>query len=160
MTKRREKATEIYPRPLRTLKPIVHKPTQRYSGQTRLGRGFTRAELKAAKLNISFARSIGIAVDYRRVNKSVELRDLNVKRLRDYVDRLVLLPKKEGQPKKGNCGVISDSTDVSNLVQSSEKNVLGKPTVNLREKPSVVTKEMNEFKAYSQLRTERMNAKW
>ncbi len=160
LNKRRQKATDIYPRPLRSLKPIVHKPTQRYSGQTRLGRGFTRAELKAVKLNILFAQSIGIAVDTRRQNKSTKILETNVKRLSDYLEKLILCPKKAGQPKKGNNGVVSDATDCTNVVQSTEKNVLGKPTVNLREKSGKITKEMNEFRAYSQLRTERMNQKW
>ncbi len=73
LTKRRNKATEEYPRPVKSLRPVVHKATQRYSSQTRLGRGFTRAEIKAVKLNIHFARSIGIAIDLRRVNKSAEV---------------------------------------------------------------------------------------
>ena len=43
-----------------------------------MGRGFTIDEIKAAKLNINFARSIGISVDKRRTNKSVELKEMNV----------------------------------------------------------------------------------
>ena len=160
ITKRREKAASVYPKPVKTLKPLVHKPTQRYSGQTRLGRGFTRAEIKAAKLNLDFARSIGIAVDLRRVNKSAELQEMNIKRINDYVSRLVLLPRKEGQPKKGNNGVLSDATETENLVQNTEKHVLGRPTISLREKSGKITKEMTEFRAYSQMRTERMNQKW
>ncbi len=139
------------------MRPVVHKPTQRYSGQTRLGRGFTRAEVKAAKLNLDFARSVGIAVDLRRSNKSQETLELNVKRIRDYVERLVLLPRKAGVPKKGNHGVLSDSTETKTLVQSQ---VPGAPSVSLREKSGKVTKEMNAFRAYSQLRTERMNRIW
>ena len=119
--KRREKASAIHPRPLKTLRPIVHKPTQRYSGQTRLGRGFTLAEIKKAGLNKDFARTIGIAVDHRRVNRSVELLQMNVDRLKSYLEKLVLLPRKEGQPKKGNNGVVSDSVEKVELVQNTNK---------------------------------------
>ena len=77
LQKRREKATQVYPRPLKSLRPIVNKPTQRYSGQQRLGRGFTLAELAVVKLNPRFAKTIGISVDTRRTNKSNELLQLN-----------------------------------------------------------------------------------
>eukprot|EP01132_Coremiostelium_polycephalum_P007846 gene7846-9660_t len=46
-----EKATKIFPRPLRTLKPVVHGPTVRYNMKRREGRGFTLEELKAAGLS-------------------------------------------------------------------------------------------------------------
>ena len=74
---------------------------------------------------------------------------MNIKRITDYVDRLVLLPRKEGQPKKGNNGVLSDATETENLVQNTEKYVLGRPTTSLRDKSVKITKEMNEFRAYS-----------
>jgi large subunit ribosomal protein L13e len=46
-----------------------------------LGKGFTLEEIKAAGLGSAFARSVGIAVDHRRRNKSQESLDLNKKRL-------------------------------------------------------------------------------
>ena len=48
------------------------------------------------------ARSIGIAVDHRRRNRSAESLDLNVKRLQNYKTRLILFPRKAGKPKKGD----------------------------------------------------------
>ena len=36
---------------------------------------------------------------------------MNVDRLKTYLERLVLLPKQEGKPKKGNNGRISDTTE-------------------------------------------------
>ncbi|KAA0152354.1 hypothetical protein FNF27_01674 [Cafeteria roenbergensis] len=57
--------------------------------RVRAGRGFTLAELKAAGVSRNDARTIGIAVDYRRRNKSQEALDANVARLRAYLDKVV-----------------------------------------------------------------------
>ena len=160
LTKRREKAAAIHPRPLRQLRPIVHKPTERYSGQTRLGRGFTLAELKGANVLPQFARTIGIAVDERRVNKSVELMQLNINRLKAYLEKLVLLPRKSGKPRKAGPGQLADSADVSNLVQNTEKKVMAPQKARLTVQPQKITKEMNAFRAHSQLKIEMMNKKW
>jgi large subunit ribosomal protein L13e len=63
----------VAPRPAAgLLRPIVRCPTIRYNAKVRLGRGFTLEELKAAGLTKYEAKSFGIAVDYRRTNRSVE----------------------------------------------------------------------------------------
>jgi large subunit ribosomal protein L13e len=67
---RRAKAASLSPRPLEALRPAVRCQTQRYNHRTRLGRGFTLAEIKAAGLSIQFARSVGISVDHRRQNRN------------------------------------------------------------------------------------------
>uniref|UniRef100_A0A914MV41 Large ribosomal subunit protein eL13 n=1 Tax=Meloidogyne incognita TaxID=6306 RepID=A0A914MV41_MELIC len=67
------KAARVAPRPVGgLLRPIVHCPTIRYNSKLRLGHGFTLEELKAAGFNKYEAKSLGIAVDYRRTNRSVE----------------------------------------------------------------------------------------
>ena len=66
------KAARVAPRPVNKLRPIVHCPGIRYNAKVRPGRGFTLEELKAAGLTKYLAKSLGIAVDYRRVNRSVE----------------------------------------------------------------------------------------
>lgn len=71
--KRAKKAAAVSPRPLGLLRPVVHACTQRYASKTKLGRGFTLEEVKAAGLTATFARSVGIAVDHRRRNKSAEM---------------------------------------------------------------------------------------
>lgn len=81
-------------------------------------------------------------------------------RLKSYIEKLVLLPRRENQPKKGNNGVLSDSTTTGELVQTTERLVLPLPKRTLRTKPSTVTPEMNAFRAHHQLRQERMNKKW
>ena len=47
---------------------------------------------QGAGLNAGFARSIGIAVDHRRRNKSVESLQQNVQRLKEYRSKLILFP--------------------------------------------------------------------
>jgi len=62
----------LFPRPANLLRPIVREQTLKYNRKFRLGRGFTLEEVKAAKLGVAFARSVGIVVDHRRKNKSNE----------------------------------------------------------------------------------------
>lgn len=91
---RAAKAAAIAPRPLQLLRPAVHCPTQRYSSKVRLGKGFTLEELKGAGLTARYARTVGIAVDHRRTNKSGESLALNTARLNEYKKNLIVFPKK------------------------------------------------------------------
>jgi len=91
---RAKKAASIAPRPMQKLRPAVHCPTVKYNMKTRLGRGFSLAELKAAGISKKAAASIGIAVDHRRINKSVESLQTNVARLKEYQSKLIIFPKK------------------------------------------------------------------
>ena len=93
---RKEKAARIAPRPAAgLLRPAVHCPTQRYNAKVRAGRGFTLEELKAAGISQVEARAKGVAIDYRRRNKSKESLDLNSQRLKSYLVRVVVNPKKD-----------------------------------------------------------------
>lgn len=94
---RLRKAAAVAPRPLDALRPAVRCPTIRYNTKLRAGRGFTLEEVKAAGLTPLYARTIGIAVDHRRRNKSVESLELNTNRLKTYLDKLVLFPKKNAK---------------------------------------------------------------
>ena len=74
--------SQVAPRPLGKLRPVVSCPTYKYNLKQRAGRGFTLEEIKvfdsrlkvvinilvpqAAGLSKKFARTIGIAVDHRR----------------------------------------------------------------------------------------------
>lgn len=73
--------------------------------KARLGRGFTLEELRQAGINKKQAKTIGISVDYRRRNKSVEALQQNVQRLKEYRSKLILFPKKMKNPKKGDASV-------------------------------------------------------
>jgi len=92
--RRKAKAAKIAPRPTGLLRPAVRCPSQRYNMKVRLGRGFTPAELKAAGFSAKNALTYGIAVDKRRKNRSDDGFDTNVKRLKEYKRRLVVLTKK------------------------------------------------------------------
>jgi large subunit ribosomal protein L13e len=96
--KRAAKAAKIAPAPVEKLRPVVHCPTQKYSSKTRLGKGFTMEELKVAGLHPSYAQTVGIAIDWRRRNKSEESLNLNVDRLKAYKASLVILKKGDAAP--------------------------------------------------------------
>jgi len=89
---RRLKAATKAPRPFEKLRPVVSCPTQKYNMRIRAGRGFSLLELKDAKLTPQYARTIGIAVDARRRNRSQEGLARNVRRLKRYASNLVLFP--------------------------------------------------------------------
>jgi large subunit ribosomal protein L13e len=91
--KRAERANLIAPRPTESLRPVVRGQTVRYNRSKALGRGFSLLELREAKLSPNFARSVGINVDHRRQNRSLESLQQNVERLKAYVSKLVLFPR-------------------------------------------------------------------
>jgi large subunit ribosomal protein L13e len=145
---RTDKELATLPRPLGKLRPVVHSMTQKYGAKTRLGRGFTLAEVKAAGLTPAFARSVGIAVDHRRHNKSAEMQAANVARLEAYKSKLILFPRKEGKGKKG---MINDSgADALKNVKSASDSKLLKLPAKAAEKAvyEPLTKAMKESKAY------------
>jgi large subunit ribosomal protein L13e len=94
------KAARVFPRPTSALRPVVQAPTKKYNTIARLGRGFTIEELKAAGITAKYARTIGIATDKRRKNRSEESLQRNVARLKEYVGKLVLFPVKAKKPTK------------------------------------------------------------
>jgi len=103
-------AAKNHPRPSEALRPVVSSQTRKYAGKVRYGRGFTLAELSGAKLTARFARTVGISVDHRRTNTSAEQLTRNVDRLNMYKEKLILFPRREAKPKKGE---INDSTDTA-----------------------------------------------
>lgn len=154
-TNRIKKARQIAPRPIRgPLRPIVRCPTFRYNAKIRAGRGFTLQELKAAKIDKNFAKTIGIAVDYRRRNKSVESLQANVQRLKEYRSKLILFPRKLSKPKKGdaNAEEIKMATQLSGPVMPITQ-------VHKGEKARVITDEESKFSAFTQLRQARAHAR-
>jgi len=93
---RAKRAAAIFPRPVEgPLRPVVHCPTVRYNSKRRLGRGFTLTEVRGAGLTKQFAQTIGIAVDYRRRNRSEGAYNENVRRLKQYRSQLILWPKRK-----------------------------------------------------------------
>jgi len=150
---RQKKAVKIFPRPTAgPLRPIVHGQTQKYNMKVRAGRGFSLEELKAAGIPKKLAPTIGIAVDHRRRNRSLESLQANVQRLKTYKAKLVVFPRTARKLKAGD----SSPEELATATQ-----VQGKYMTITQEKPSLelvkVTDEMKNFKAYAKLRVERMN---
>merc|ERR1712002_1317004 len=100
--KRQEKARRVAPRPIGKLRPVVRCPTFRYNVKQRLGKGFTLEEIKSAGMCKGYARTIGIAVDHRRTNKSMNSLQKNAQRLKEYKSKLILFPQKANKPKKAD----------------------------------------------------------
>ncbi|KAL8159712.1 hypothetical protein V2J09_001249 [Rumex salicifolius] len=152
---RQKKAVKIFPRPTAgPLRPIVHGQTLKYNMKIRAGKGFSLEELKAAGINKKVATTIGIAVDHRRKNRSLESLQTNVQRLKTYKAKLVVFPRRTKKFKGGDSSAeeLANATQVQGNYMPIE---LEKPTVELVK----VTDEMKSFKAYDKLRLERMNKK-
>jgi len=143
--------------------------------KVRYGRGFTLEELKLAGLNAGYARTIGIAVDHRRQDTSMETRDMNVKRLKAYLSKLILFPsknskrfaKKAADKKdiKSRKLIVEEATadklkSAAAKEQVKEKEVMSLQPQKLREKPQGITEEMKREKAYIKLRMEKVKQKY
>ncbi|XP_062868819.1 large ribosomal subunit protein eL13 [Trichomycterus rosablanca] len=152
---RQAKARRIAPRPVAgPLRPIVRCPTIRYHNKVRAGRGFTLEELKAAGINKKVARTIGIAVDSRRRNRSTESLHANVQRLKVYRSKLILFPRKASAPKKG------DSTEEElKMATQLTGPVMPIKKVHRKEKARVISEDEKKFKAFASLRMARSNAR-
>eukprot|EP00262_Sarcandra_glabra_P003489 TRINITY_DN14227_c0_g1_i1.p1 TRINITY_DN14227_c0_g1~~TRINITY_DN14227_c0_g1_i1.p1 ORF type:complete len:208 (+),score=46.13 TRINITY_DN14227_c0_g1_i1:214-837(+) len=150
---RQKKAVKIFPRPTSgPLRPIVHSQTLKYNMKLRAGRGFSLEELKAAGIPKKLAPTIGIAVDHRRKNRSLEGLQANLQRLKTYKAKLVIFPRRSGKFKNGDSS--AEELAAATQVQGQYMPVtLQKPLVELVK----VTEEMKGFKAYQKLRVERMN---
>ncbi|KAG1941274.1 60S ribosomal protein L13 [Rhinichthys klamathensis goyatoka] len=152
---RQAKARRIAPRPVSgPLRPIVRCPTIRYHNKIRAGRGFTLEELKAAGINKKVARTIGIAVDPRRRNRSTESLQSNVQRLKVYRSKLIIFPRKASAPKKG------DSTE-EEIKMATQLTGPVMPIKNFfpKEKARVISEEEKNFQAFVSLRMARANAR-
>mmetsp|Transcript_32865 Transcript_32865/g.29736 ORF Transcript_32865/g.29736 Transcript_32865/m.29736 type:complete len:211 (+) Transcript_32865:79-711(+) len=156
--RRQERATRLEPRPVQLLRPAVRAMTQRYNRRQRIGRGFTLQEIKAAGLGAAFARTIGIAVDHRRKNKSVEAFQINVQRLKQFREKLVLFPRHENKPKKG---LVNDANpEVVKSIESqqnSDRVLFGLPEEPKGDVAVTITKDMKDRKVYRELRQEWVN---
>ena len=95
---RQKKAKLVAPNPTHKLRPVVRGQTNKYNTKIKLGRGFTEKELREAGIKgLAYARSLGIAVDLRRKDTSKETLDLNAGRIKEYLSRMILFPRKEGK---------------------------------------------------------------
>lgn len=148
------KAASVAPRPVKTLRPVVRCPTFKYNVKQRLGRGFSLEELKAAGMSKSQAQSVGISVDHRRRNKSVESLQENVQRLKEYKSKLILFPLNAKKPRKGD----ASEEDIKKATQLVGRVMPLKPTVK-RARAMAITDDMKKFKAFSTIRQARAVAR-
>merc|ERR1719454_955483 len=156
---RKKKAVRLAPRPAAgLLRPVVRPPTQRYNMKVRLGRGFTLEELKSAKIPKKLAPTIGIAVDHRRKNRSVEGMQVNVDRLKLYMSKLLIFPKGHGKKcvKQGDTA----RSELQNVAQNTLKEIIPVPKPGLRVKARKITSEDKEREVYKTLKKARTNKKY
>ena len=66
---------------------------------------YVGSSLQQAGISRKLAPRIGIAVDHRRTNHSLESLQGNVQRLKEYQSKLVLFPRRAGKQKKGDADV-------------------------------------------------------
>merc|ERR1712179_139874 len=152
-TNRIKKARTIAPRPMAgPLRPIVRCPTIKYQAKIRAGRGFTLQELKAAGVFKKQALAVGIAVDYRRRNRSIESLQQNVQRLKEYRSKLILFPKKQSKPGKGDATEeeMKMATQLSGPVMAISQRVT-------KDKARAITDDEKRFDPYFCLRQARAN---
>ena len=154
--KRAAKAAKIAPNPTHTLKPIVRGQTNKYNNKIRLGRGFTKEELKKAGiLSLNYARSIGIAVDHRRKDTSNEAQTANVNRIKEYLAKMILYPRKKADKK----AIVKEATEEQlKAPEAKEQNtckcVVPLPKEEVGYTFAPITKEMKGANVYKTQRTE------
>ena len=152
---RAAKAASVFPRPAAgPLRPVVRGQTVKYNSKRREGRGFTLEELKEAGIPAKMARTIGIAVDHRRRNRSLESLQENVNRLKAYKSNLVVFPRRANKPKAGDASA-DELKAVEQLKGTIMPIVAAKPAL----EKIAITDAMKAEKAYATLRLERMNAR-
>ncbi|RZB39010.1 Ribosomal L13e domain containing protein [Asbolus verrucosus] len=140
---RAKKLIRATPKPIQPLRPTVYCVSVRYNTKLRRGRGFTLQELKQAGINKKFARTIGIAVDFRRRNRVASI-VRNVQRLKDYRSKLILCPSKMKE------AIATDSGTTLNMVKQTQ----------IRVTANVVSEEEKKFEAYVTLRRATCDAKY
>jgi len=151
-----KKARAIAPRPAAgPLRPIVRCPTIRYHTKVRSGRGFTLQELKSAGLNTAFALSIGVAVDYRRRNKSVESIQVNAQRLKEYRSKLILFPVHNKKKLRAGEATEEERKVATQLVGE----VIPIKQVSVKPKARVPTEEEKKYSVFTALRKARADAR-
>eukprot|EP01114_Cavostelium_apophysatum_P002179 TRINITY_DN118_c0_g1_i1.p1 TRINITY_DN118_c0_g1~~TRINITY_DN118_c0_g1_i1.p1 ORF type:complete len:219 (-),score=39.00 TRINITY_DN118_c0_g1_i1:24-680(-) len=155
---RAEKARHIFPRPIAgAIRPVVHPQSRRYNFSVRAGRGFTLEEIKGAGIVARQAQSIGIAVDYRRRNRSEKSLKLNVQRLKNYKSKLVLFPRNPAKPQAGD----ASKEDLAKVQQFAGAIQPTKRAVQDRESLQSVKSSEVDFKtsAFTTLKVARTNAR-
>lgn len=118
--------------------------------KVRKGKGFTKDELKAAGVSMKKALSIGISMDHRRRNHCEESLKENTDRLKEYLSKLIIAPRKS-KAKKGD----TSKDKLKNVKQNTLKTVLPIKKAALREKAREITAEEKAQSVYRIMRKAR-----
>ena len=160
---RKKKAALVFPNPTHKLRPVVRGQTNKYNTKIKLGRGFTVKELKEAGIRgLSYARSLGIAIDLRRKDTSKETLDLNAGRIKEYLSRMILYPRKENKPEKKPQVAEATAEKLKSAdaqVQNTLKGVIELPKKEAGYSFEAITDEMKKKNAYQTQRKEIKTAK-
>lgn len=155
---RAEKAKALFPRPAAgPLRPVVRGQTIKYNSKQKLGRGFSLEELKEAGIPRKLAPTIGISVDHRRRNRSLESLQENVARLKAYKSNLVVFPRHRNAKKPK---AMDNGSPEAAATASQAKGVvmpITKAPVTLEK--VAITAAMKAAPAYAKVRLERMNVR-
>ena len=155
---RQKKAKLVSPNPTHKLRPIVRGQTNKYNTKIKLGKGFTKKEVNEAGIKgLSYARSLGIAIDLRRKDTSKETLDLNAGRIKEYLSRMILYPRNEKKPDK-KPQVQEATADKLNSAEAKIQNII-KGVIELPKKEigysfSPITEQMKKQNVYQTQRKE------
>jgi large subunit ribosomal protein L13e len=112
-------------------------------------------ELKTAGISKNMAKTIGITVDHRRRNKSVESLQINAQRLKEYQSKLILFPIKASKPRKGD----ASEEDMKKAAQLAGQ-VMPVASRDLKRiRAMEVTDDLKNFKAFNAIRQSRAVAR-
>jgi large subunit ribosomal protein L13e len=154
---RAEKARALFPRPTAgPLRPVVRGQTIKYNSKQKLGRGFSLEELKEAGIPRKLAPTIGIAVDNRRRNRSLESLQENVNRLKAYKSNLVVFPRARNAKKPKAMDASAEECKTASQAKGALMPI-SKAAPALEK--VAITADMKSFGAYAKLRVERMNVR-
>lgn len=153
---RAARAKALGPNPTHLIRPAVRGQTRRYNNKVKLGRGFTLAELRGAGLRgLNYARSLGVAVDTRRKDTCSETQKMNVERLKEYLNRMILHPRRKADKKPQVPEATATQLQSSAAVeQNTTRTVLPLPRPESAFSWTAVTKELTGQCVYKTLRKE------
>lgn len=117
----------------------------------------TDLEKKAAGVPRLYAPTIGIAVDHRRQNISEESLAANVARLKEYLARVIVLPRRSNAPKKGDTKADLSKVDLVSSLASAIPIVSSDKTI--KEISKADLPKAIEGGAYRKLRLARSDAR-
>ena len=100
------------------------------------------------------AQTIGISVDHRRKNRSLESLQKNVQRLKEYNSKLILFPINGKKPRKGD----ATEEDMKKAAQMVGE-VMPVTAVVKRQRAMELTDDLKKFKAFNSVRQARAVAR-